>query len=126
MVASMFTEFERLAGTELLVSVGLAVFIIPAVFLAIVALAGSRRMQGREIGPRLAAELCVAGAASLATMLLFGPDATVAAPLVLVLGAITIGRWRARRRAQAGWLIVGAGFPILVAWLLVIATPETA
>jgi hypothetical protein len=119
----MFTEFERLAGTELLVSVALAVFIVPAVFLASVAFAASRRMQGREIGPRLAAELCVAGAASLGTMLVFAPDVAIAAPLVVVLGAIVIGRWRAGRRGQAGWLILGAGFPILVAWILVLLAP---
>src|SRR6188474_2185874 len=101
----MFIEFERLAGTELLVSVALAVFLVPAVFLAIVAFAASRRMQGKEIGPRLVAELCVTGAASLGTMLLFAPDATVAAPLVLVLGAIIVGRWRAGRRTQVGWLL---------------------
>ena len=124
----MFAEFERLAGTELLVSVALAVFIVPAIFLAVVALAATRRMQGREIGPRLVAELCVLGAASLGTMLLFAPDATIAAPLLLVLGAIVIGRWRAGRRAQAGWLILGAGFPIVVAWILVLAaaTPSSA
>jgi hypothetical protein len=119
----MFTEFERLAGTEALVAVALAVFIVPAVFLAIVALAATRRMQGKEVGPRLTAQLCVAGAASLGTMLLFAPDATIAAPLVIVLGAIVIGRWRAGRRAQAGWLVLGAGFPTVIAFLVVLAAP---
>jgi hypothetical protein len=120
----MFTEFERLAGTDLLVSVALAVFLVPAVFLAIVAFAASRRMQGKEVGPRLVAELCVTGAASLGTMLLFAPDAAVAAPLVLVLGAIIVGRWRAGRRTHVGWLLLGAGFPIVVAWILVLAAPS--
>jgi hypothetical protein len=124
----MFTEFERLAGTELLVSVALAVFLVPAVFLAIVAFAATRRMQGRQIGSRLVAELCVTGAASLGTMLLFAPDLAIAAPLLLVLGAFVVGRWRAGKRAQAGWLLLGAGFPIVVAWILVLAAsaPGTA
>src|SRR5829696_2470730 len=120
----MFTEFERLAGTDLLVAVALAVFIVPANFLALVAYAGSRRMAGREIGARLTAALCAAGGASVGTMLLFAPDVVIAAPLLLVLGAIAVGRWRARQRVQAGWLLLGTGLPIVIAWLLVLALPD--
>lgn len=116
----MFGFFERMASTELLIAVSLAVFIVPAIFLGTVAFAASRRMNARDIGPRLAAELSVTGAASLGTMLLMAPDLTVAAPLLLVLGAVVVGRWRARRLAQAGWLLVGGGGPVLVAWALVL------
>lgn len=58
-----------MASTELLIAVSLAVFIVPAVFLATVAFAASRRRNAREIGPRVAATLSFTGAASLGTML---------------------------------------------------------
>ena len=118
----MFAAFERLAGTELLVAVALAVFIVSAVFLAIVAFAASRRMQGKDVGPRLIAAVCLTGGASLGTMLLFAPDLVIAAPLLLVLGAVAFTRWRAGAFAQAGWTLLGSGLPIVVAWVLVLLT----
>ena len=118
----MFGEFERLAGTDLLVAFALAVFAVPAIFLALAAFAGSRRMAGRNVGPGLVGALCAAAGASLGTMLLFAPDAAIAAPLVLVLGALVVSRLVAGRRVQAGWLVVGFGIPIALAWLLVLAT----
>jgi hypothetical protein len=117
----MFAAFERLAGTELLVAVALAVFIVPAVFLAAVAFAASRRIQGRAVGSRLTAAVCATGGASLGTMLLLAPDLAIAAPLLLVIGAVAFERWRARAFAQAGWVLFGYGLPIVVAWLLVLA-----
>jgi hypothetical protein len=116
----MFAAFERFASTELLVAVALGVFLVPAIFLATVAFAASRRMQGKAVSSRLAAELCLTGGASLGIMLLFAPDVTIAAPLLLVGGALAIGRWRARRTVQAGWLLAGAGLPYALAWLAVL------
>jgi hypothetical protein len=53
-------------------------------------------------------------------MLLMAPTLAVAAPLVVVLGAIVVGRLRAQRIAQAGWLLVGASVPVAVAWLVIL------
>ena len=117
----MFLAFERSADTNLMVAFALAVFVLPAIFLALVALAAHRRMSGREVGSGLTRALCAAGGASIGPMLLFAPDAAIAAPLVLVLGALTLTRYRARRRAQAGWLLLGTGLPITLAWVLVLS-----
>jgi hypothetical protein len=122
----MVGAFERFASTELLIAVAIGVFLVPAIFLATVAFAASRRMQGKDVSSRLAAELCLTGGASLGTMLLFAPDVTVAAPLVLVGGALAIGRWRARRTVQAGWLLAGAGLPYTLAWLLLLVETPTS
>ena len=111
---------DRYLDTDLLVAVALGALVVPGVFLALVALAASRRMGGRQIGATLAATLTFAGGASAGTLLLMAPDITIAAPLVIVVGAIAVSRFRARRRGQTGWLLLGAGLPLamLLALLL--------
>jgi hypothetical protein len=118
----MFGQFERAAETWLLVAVALSVFALTALFLAVLAVAGNRRMSGREVGPRLTAALCAIGGATLGVMALFAPDAAIAAPLAIVLVALVAGSIRAGRHVQAGWLLTGSGIPIALAWLLVLAT----
>jgi hypothetical protein len=116
----MFLAFERLADTDLFVAVALGVFAFSASFLVLVAVAASRRFGGRAVGGTLAAALCGTAGASVGTMLLLAPDAVVAAPLVLVLGALVIGTFRAGRRVQSGWLLLGTGLSIAVPWLLAV------
>ena len=77
-------------------------------------------MAGREAGARLIAALCLSAGASVGVMLLFAPDVAIAAPLLLVLGAVAAGQWSAGRFAQAGWLLFGNGLAILAAWILVL------
>jgi hypothetical protein len=115
--------FERFAGTDLLLAVALATFAIPALFLLVVGAAAMRRSGDRPIGSGLAALVALTGGASLGTLLLFGSDPLLAAPIVIVGGLLVAGRWRARRRAQAGWLAAGIGTPIVVAWALALAMP---
>jgi hypothetical protein len=119
----MFLAFERLADTTLLVVAALSVFVLPATFLALVAVAANRRIGGREVGPGLADALCATGGASLGAMLLFAPDAAIAAPLVLTLGALVVAGYRSGRRVQAGWVLLGAGLPITIAWGLAVIGP---
>lgn len=119
----MFLAFERLADTDLLVAVALAVFGFSASFLALAALAAVRRFAGRAVGHGLVAALCGTAGAAVGTMLLLAPDAAIAAPLVLVLGALVIGTYRAGRRVQSGWLLLGTGLSIAIPWLLAVLGP---
>lgn len=118
--------FERLAGTDLLIAVALATFIVPAVFLVVVAVAASRRSSGQLVGSGLVSLVALTGGASLGTFLLFGSDPALAAPIALVGSLVVASRWRARRRAQAGWLATGIGVPIAVGWGLALAIPAPA
>src|SRR5919112_5659227 len=117
----MFLEFERVADTGLLVAVGVAVFVFAAIFLALVAGGARRRIAGRDVGPGLAGALSATAGASIGAMLLFAPDAIVAVPLVLVVGALVVSGLRTGRRVQVGWLLLGTGVPIAMTWLLILA-----
>jgi hypothetical protein len=46
-------------------------------------------------------------------------------PLVLAAAILVYGRWRARRQAQAGWLMAGVGIPPALVWGLVLASPTS-
>jgi hypothetical protein len=107
---------ERFATTDQLIVVALATFIVPAAFLAIVAFAAWRRSHGERIGSRLASLVALSGGLSLGTLLLFGSDLLVGAPIVVVAAAVFVGRWRVRRRTQAGLIAAGVGLPLLVVW----------
>jgi hypothetical protein len=108
--------FERFASTDLLLAVALATFVVPALFLAVVAFAAYRRSRGREPGARIGALVAFSGGLSLGTLLLFGGDPVLAAPIVLVALVVVVGRWRARRRVQAGLVAAGVGLPLAIAW----------
>jgi hypothetical protein len=108
--------FEQFASTDLLIWSAIAVFAVSALFLVVVGIAAIRRARGREVGNRLGGLVAFVGGAALGTMLLFSPDLTVAAPLVLVAGLTAASRWRAGRRVQAGWLVAGTAAPVAVGW----------
>ena len=112
--------------TDLLVAIAVAVFIVPATFLAAVAYAGSGRMGNREIGPGLSATLSLLGGLSAGTLVLMAPELAIAAPLVLVVGAIAVSRIRARRFRQAGWVLLGAGFPLAMVLIKLVSDSGSA
>jgi hypothetical protein len=60
----------------------------------------------------LSALLAFAGGASLGTLLLLFNTHVVALPIAGAAGAVAIGRWRAGRRVQAGWLLLASGLPL--------------
>ena len=122
--------FERFASTDLLVATAVAVFAVTALFLVVAGVAAGRRMRGHDVGNRLGGLVGLMGGAALGTMLLLSPGVTVAAPLVLVSGLTAANRWRAGRRAQAGWIVAGTALPVAVGWGLVavniLGDPEPA
>ena len=115
--------FEGLASTELLIVVALATLLVPFAFLGLLALAFTRRGASKPVGPRLENAVAVAGGLSIGTLLLIGSDPVLAAPLVLAGVVVIVGRWRARRRVQAGWLAAGIGTPLALAWGTIVAAP---
>ncbi|HJP88449.1 MAG TPA: hypothetical protein VJ850_05380 [Candidatus Limnocylindrales bacterium] len=116
--------FERFASTDLLIAAAVAVFAVSAIFLVVAGIAGARRMRGHDVGNRLGGLIALVGGAALGTMLLFSPDVTVAAPLVLVAALTAASRWRAGRHRQAGWIVAGTALPVAIGWALVLAEPS--
>ena len=116
----MFGELERVASTELLIAVAVAVFLLPASFLLLAAFGALRRSGGREISPRVVSALCVTGGASIGVLLVFAPDLAVAAPLLLLPAYLVLDRLRRGRRGQAGWLLTGGGISVTLVWLVAI------
>ena len=116
--------FERFASTDLLVAVAIAVFAVAGLFLVVVALAAARRVRGHAVGNRLGGLVGFVGGAALGTMLLFAPDVAIAGPLVLVAALAAASRWRAGRRAQAGWIVAGMAAPVVIGWAFVVLSPD--
>ena len=50
----------------------------------------------------------------------------LAAPIIVVAAMVIVGRWRARRRAQAGWVAAGVGLPVAIVWGYLGAAPAPA
>ena len=115
--------FERLAGTDLLLVVALATLVVPAIFLAVLAFAAFRRLGGRPTSPRLEKLVVFTGGLTVGTFLLFGSDLLLAVPFLVVLAGLTMRLWRARQRVHAGWLLLGAGNPIVAVWGRILASP---
>lgn len=111
--------FERFASTDLLIGAAVAVFAASALFLVVAAVAGGRRARGYDVGNRLGGLVGFTGGAALGTMRLFASDVTLDAPLVLVAVVAALGRWRAGRRVQAGWIVSGTVLPVAIGWALV-------
>jgi hypothetical protein len=111
---------------DLLIVAAIAVFVVPGVFLVLVALAGIRRSRGGQLGPSWAPVLVFVGGLSLGTLLLFASELVLAAPILAAIGVLALRSWRARRRRQAGWLILGAGLPTVLVWALALASGAPA
>ena len=115
--------FDRFASTDLLIAAAISVLGAAALFLVVVGIAAARRMRGHDVGNRLGGLVACTGGAAVGTMLLMSPDVTVAAPPALVSVLTAASRWRAGRRSQAGWIIVGTALPVVVGWALVALDP---
>jgi hypothetical protein len=115
---------ERLADADLLIAIALATFIVPSVFLVVLATAAVCRQRGRQLGDTMLALLAFTGGLSLGTLLLFADDISLALPLLVAGGVVVLGRWRARRRVQAGWFLLGVGLPLVLVGLLILFAPE--
>jgi hypothetical protein len=110
----------------LLVMVLVPLLAVPLGFLAIAGVAVFRRRKGASIGPRLSALLAFAGGASLGTVLPLFRNAADAWPIVGIAGAVAIVLFAARRRVQAGWLLLGAGLPLSVLGAAVLLDAEVS
>jgi hypothetical protein len=96
-------------------AVSIAVLVAPVLFFVSVA-AGAFYVTSRgSLGRLGSAIVSFTGGLTLGTFLLVGIGLVFRLPLLLVVVALVIGRWRARRRWSAGWLLVGAALP----WTLV-------
>lgn len=114
---------ERLADADLLIAIALATFSVPGIFLAVLAIAAVRRQEGHQLGHSMLALLSFTGGLSLGTLHLFADDVSLSLPLLLAAGVVVVGRWRARRRLQAGWFLLGAGLPLVLVGTLLILAP---
>ena len=102
------------------VAVSVAVLLAPVPFLVAVVI-GSFFLSSRgRLGLLGTAVVSFTGGLVLGTLLLVDVDLVRLAPL-LVLVAIVIGRWRARRRWSAGWLLVGGALPWTVLYGVITA-----
>ena len=107
------------SDVPILVAVAIATFVVPIALVIAVVIGVRRRNRKAPFGSGLARGTAFLAGASLGTLLLFGLDMAPSAwgPLVLALIALIYGRWRVRRRVEAGWLLVGSGLP----WAIVLA-----
>ena len=115
---------ERLAGADLLIVIALATFIVPGVFLGVLAIAAVRRQRGHQLGHLMLALLSFTGGLSLGTLHLFADQVSLSLPLLLAAGVVVVGRWRARRPVQAGWFLLGVGLPLVLVGTPLILAPE--
>ncbi len=113
-------------STDLLIVAAIATFVVPGMFLVLLGIAGVRRSRGGQIGPSWGTVLAFVGGLSLGTLLLFGTDLAVAAPILVAIGILAFRSWRGRRRREAGWLILGAALPTTLIWGLALAGGEPA
>ena len=109
-----------------LVPVALASGFLPLAFLALFGAAMLRRSSGRPLGSGWAAVLSLTGGLCLGTFLLLAPDPLTAAPMIAIPAVLIASRWRSRRRAQAGWLLLGVAFPWAIVWGAETASPAAA
>jgi hypothetical protein len=100
--------------SSLEIAVSIAVLLAPVPFLVSVVVGAFILSSRGRLGRLGTAVVSFTGGLALGTMLLVDADLLRLAPL-LVLVAILMGRWRARRRWSAGWLLVGAALP----WTLI-------
>ena len=111
------TVETMLEQTDLAIVVALATLVLPAAFLIVLAIAGTRRYRGRPVGSRLVTWVTVLGASSLGVMVLVADDLRISWPIlgaIVVLAGLMLRRGRLRlaawfvAAAAAPWTIVGA------------------
>ena len=105
-----------ISESDVAVVVAIAVLATPALFLASVVAGVVARKQRGIIGPRLSALVALGGGLALGRLGLFGTQLALLNPLLGVPIVIAVSLWRARRRAQAGWLITGVALPWTLPW----------
>ena len=97
------------AAVELAVSI--AVVLAPVPFLVSVAIGAFYLSSRGRLGQLGAAIVSFTGGLMLGTFLLVDIGVIVRLPVVLAIAALVVGRWRARRRWSAGWLLIGGALP---------------
>ena len=102
------------------VAVSVAVLLAPVPFLVSVVIGAFFLSSRGRIGGLGTAVVSFTGGLVPGTMLLVDADLLRLAPLV-VLVALVVGRWRARRRWSAGWLLIGGALPWTVVYGLITA-----
>lgn len=103
------------------VAVSIAVLLAPVPFLVSVVLGAFYLSSRGHLGRLGAAVVSFTGGLMLGTFLLVGLDVVFRLPILLVVVALVIGRWRARRRWSAGWLLAGAALPWTLLYGLITA-----
>ena len=101
------------------VAVSIAVLVAPVPFLVSVVVGAFYLSSRGRLGALGSAIVSFTGGVMVGVFLLVGVDPVVRLPLVVLLLALAIGRWRARRRAQAGWLLVGGALPWTIVYGLI-------
>jgi hypothetical protein len=110
-----------LDGTTIEIGVAIATLIVPAVFLATLALAGRRRSRGLRVGPRMVALVTFLGALSLGLFVGMSGSFTVAWPILGAIVVLPVLLLRRGRRRLAAWFVVGAAVPWTLVWGLYLA-----
>ena len=103
------------------VAVSLAVLVAPVPFFVSVVVGAFYLSSRGRIGQLGSAVVSFTGGLMLGTFLLVDIGVVFRLPLLLVVVALVIGRWRARRRWSAGWLLVGAALPWTLLYGLITA-----
>jgi hypothetical protein len=103
------------------IAVAAAVLVAPVPFLASLAINAFFLSSRGRLGAVGSAVVSFTGGLMLGTFLLVDVDLLVRLPILLVLGAVVVGRWGARRPSQAGWLMAGASLPWTIVYGLVAA-----
>jgi hypothetical protein len=102
-------------------AVSFAVLLAPVPFFVSVAVGAFYLSSRGRIGQAGSAIVSFTGGLMFGTFLLVGVAIVFRLPLLLVVIALVVGRWRARRRWSAGWLLVGAALPWTLLYGLITA-----
>lgn len=103
--------------TSILIVVAVLTFVVPAIFLVVLAIAAVRRNRGADVGPGAAAVLCFLGGLTLGLFAVFGAsDLVTELPILGAAVLFVLRQWRSGRRSQAGWILVGTALPWTVLW----------
>jgi hypothetical protein len=102
-------------------AVAVAVLLAPVPFFVSLIIGAFFLSTRGRLGAVGAAIVSFTGGLMLGTFLLVDVELLVRLPLFVLLVAVVIGRWRAGRRLQAGWLTVGAALPWTIVYGLIAA-----